>query len=228
MSHYTGAVPTAARSADWRDNAACRDEDSELFFPKGNEGHWLLIIEQAKTICRRCPVADACLNFALTEGIPSGIFGGLTEQERAGLRRSVRRGRTAAEDVTAKAAEARQPRRTRTLQSLYDEHTTPMAGGHLAWTGGTQQYVNNRRYSPWQIAFIVGRGHEPHGPVRSDCGHPKCVLPAHLADMTERSACGTRNGYLRHRRNGEDACDRCRQANTDAEVHRTSAIKVAV
>lgn len=27
--------------------------------------------------------------------------------------------------------------------------------------------------------------------------------------------CGTRSGYSRHRRKGEDACDPCRQANAD-------------
>ena len=46
---------------DWRHRAACRDEDPELFFPIGNTGPALLQIEEAKAVCRRCAVMDACL-----------------------------------------------------------------------------------------------------------------------------------------------------------------------
>ena len=42
---------------DWRHRAICRDEDPELFFPIGNTGPALLQIEQAKMVCRRCPIA---------------------------------------------------------------------------------------------------------------------------------------------------------------------------
>ncbi|CAM5280018.1 Transcriptional regulator WhiB [Streptomyces glaucescens] len=44
---------------DWRHNAVCREEDPELFFPIGNTGPALLQIEEAKAVCRRCPVIDA-------------------------------------------------------------------------------------------------------------------------------------------------------------------------
>ena len=43
---------------DWRHDAACRDEDPELFFPIGNTGPALLQIEEAKQVCRRCPVSS--------------------------------------------------------------------------------------------------------------------------------------------------------------------------
>ncbi|MEU5595708.1 hypothetical protein [Streptomyces sp. NPDC020298] len=32
-----------------------------------------------------------------------------------------------------------------------------------------------------------------------------------------RAACGTPAGYYRHRREGDEICDACRQANTDAK-----------
>jgi len=213
--NYTGSVPdTTSPDGDWRSAAACLDEDSELFFPKGADGPWLLVIEEAKTVCRTCPVASTCLQFALDEDIPSGIFGGLTERERAGLLRSVRRGRTALEDVTAKAQEAREPRQERTLQTIFDDNTTRLCGGHLAWT-------------PRQVAFIADRGRRPEGPVLADCGSKDCVLPAHLTDQPERGYCGTRNGYKRHRANGEEACAPCRKANTDADnrLRRTGTTK---
>ena len=41
---------------DWRSKAACLDKDPELFFPVGNTGPALLQIEEAKAICRTCPV----------------------------------------------------------------------------------------------------------------------------------------------------------------------------
>ncbi len=46
---------------DWRDRAACLDADPELFFPIGNTGPAILQIEEAKAVCRTCPVIDSCL-----------------------------------------------------------------------------------------------------------------------------------------------------------------------
>jgi len=53
---------------DWRNRAACLDKDPELFFPVGNTGPALLQIEEAKSVCRRCPVVDTCLQWALESG----------------------------------------------------------------------------------------------------------------------------------------------------------------
>lgn len=78
---------------DWRHRAACRDVDPELFFPIGNTGPALLQIEEAKQVCRRCTVADACLRWALDSGQDSGVWGGLSEDERRALKR--RRSRAA-------------------------------------------------------------------------------------------------------------------------------------
>jgi WhiB family transcriptional regulator, redox-sensing transcriptional regulator len=73
--------------ADWRHFSACRDEDPELFHPVGTSGPALLQIEQAKAVCRRCDVTDACLGFALDRGIDSGVFGGMSEEERRAVKR---------------------------------------------------------------------------------------------------------------------------------------------
>jgi WhiB family redox-sensing transcriptional regulator len=72
---------------DWRHRALCRDEDPELFFPIGTGGPALVQIEQAKAVCRRCPVTEPCLVWALRSGQDSGVWGGLAEDERRALKR---------------------------------------------------------------------------------------------------------------------------------------------
>lgn len=79
---------------DWRHRAACRDEDPELFFPIGNTGPALLQVEDAKAVCRRCPVSEACLAWATESGQEAGVWGGLAEDERRALKRRAARARS--------------------------------------------------------------------------------------------------------------------------------------
>lgn len=72
---------------DWRADAACRDEDPELFFPLGDTGPALMQIEEAKAVCRSCIVVSECLTWAVESGQDSGIWGGMSEMERRSLRR---------------------------------------------------------------------------------------------------------------------------------------------
>lgn len=72
---------------EWRERAACRDADPELFFPTAESGPARDVeVAEAKAVCRRCPVRAQCLDEALAR-IPYGIAGGLTEHERRLLRR---------------------------------------------------------------------------------------------------------------------------------------------
>lgn len=75
---------------DWRQQAACRDVDPEIFFPIGTTGPALAQIEAAKAICVTCSVMQACLEWALETGQDSGVWGAATEEERRALRRSAR------------------------------------------------------------------------------------------------------------------------------------------
>jgi len=74
--------------ADWSKRGLCLDEDPELFFPIGNTGPALQQIEEAKAVCRRCPVEAVCLERALERREPHGVWGGLDQMERANLLRS--------------------------------------------------------------------------------------------------------------------------------------------
>lgn len=81
---------------DWREEAACRDTDPDLFFPIGTTGPAVEQIEAAKAVCTACPAQEACLDFALTTNQESGIWGGTSEEERRKLRKAwLSRGRRA-------------------------------------------------------------------------------------------------------------------------------------
>lgn len=79
---------------DWRHRSACADEDPELFFPVGTSGPAILQTAQAKAVCHRCPVASDCLTWALQSGQDSGVWGGMSEDERRALKRRNARTRT--------------------------------------------------------------------------------------------------------------------------------------
>ncbi|NDB17969.1 MAG: WhiB family transcriptional regulator [Actinobacteria bacterium] len=79
---------------EWRHDAACRDSDPELFFPIGNTGPALIQIEQAKQVCRTCPVISECLQWALDSGQEAGVWGGTSEDERRLMRRRAQRTHT--------------------------------------------------------------------------------------------------------------------------------------
>ncbi|MFF8595111.1 WhiB family transcriptional regulator [Streptomyces sp. NPDC015220] len=67
---------------NWLERGACRSEDPELFFPPGEGALSLLRMEQARAVCRRCPVLAECRAFALRNSEYDGIWGGMTARER--------------------------------------------------------------------------------------------------------------------------------------------------
>ena len=79
---------------DWRDKAACKDADPELFFPASKSE---LDQERAKdTIaryCIGCAVIADCLDYAINKGEDSGIWGGQTESQRLASKRRAQRSR---------------------------------------------------------------------------------------------------------------------------------------
>ena len=87
MSLPASVIALANAEYGWRAEALCRDTDPELFFPIGTTGAALVQIEQARAVCRQCPVQADCLEFALTTNQDSGIWGGTSEEERRVLRR---------------------------------------------------------------------------------------------------------------------------------------------
>jgi WhiB family transcriptional regulator, redox-sensing transcriptional regulator len=69
----------------WRESAACIEVLDEVsFFPDRDD---MAGIAKAKAICSACPVADACLSWAIETNQSEGIWGGHTASERRTLRR---------------------------------------------------------------------------------------------------------------------------------------------
>lgn len=75
--------------ADWRQQAACIGME-RIFFPDPSE---MKIAEEAKRICRACPVIEDCDEYVLSHRASvtfAGIWAGLSPNDRASRRRSKR------------------------------------------------------------------------------------------------------------------------------------------
>lgn len=79
----------AVRSFAWMNDAACRGEPLDLFFGIDGERGGSVARRQAKAkaICQPCPARAECADHALSMPEKYGIFGGLSEEERAKERR---------------------------------------------------------------------------------------------------------------------------------------------
>lgn len=64
----------------WYDRAACKGQTEKFLFQRyrGINGRSLKVrVEEAKAICRGCPVQMRCLRFAVKNHIRFGIWGGV-------------------------------------------------------------------------------------------------------------------------------------------------------
>lgn len=75
--HPTHAPPPPG---PWVADALCAQTDPEAFFP-GKGGS----VRDAKRICFRCPVRVECADYAITNSIEHGVWGGLAPEERQQL-----------------------------------------------------------------------------------------------------------------------------------------------
>ena len=86
-----GSLP---EDSDWRSQAACKDADTEIFFPDNENDEDS--VATAKNVCGQCIARLACLEFALTNNEKYGVWGGLTTKERTSIRRARARSGAAA------------------------------------------------------------------------------------------------------------------------------------
>ncbi|GAB3234707.1 hypothetical protein GCM10027447_32000 [Glycomyces halotolerans] len=76
-----GEVTQMGLLIDWTTKALCQEGDPDALFVQGAEQN------NAKKICRGCPVRLECLADALDNRIEFGVWGGMTERERRALLR---------------------------------------------------------------------------------------------------------------------------------------------
>lgn len=65
-------------SEEWREFALCKGMDVNKFFPSDRG----VTTKSLGLPCEECPVQLACLEFALTNGIEPGIYGGMNYRGR--------------------------------------------------------------------------------------------------------------------------------------------------
>lgn len=76
---------SALAAQEWRQRAACRllpDDQTFIFWPGRGDSTTL---EAARTVCLSCPVAQDCLDWALTNG-EHGVWGGTSDKQRKEMR----------------------------------------------------------------------------------------------------------------------------------------------
>jgi hypothetical protein len=69
----------------WRTKAACANSDTDKFFPARGGVDAFMIVARAQLCCATCTVRKECLEFALTNKLKYGIWGGVTPRNRRGL-----------------------------------------------------------------------------------------------------------------------------------------------
>ena len=82
------AQPKLELSTNWQDRGACRDTDSDAFFPPSTFESKSAREEReavAKSVCGTCDVRGECLEWSIAIQEPHGVWGGLAESERRTL-----------------------------------------------------------------------------------------------------------------------------------------------
>lgn len=87
MADTTTGPSPVAEQWDWQFEGLCRTVSPELFFhPEGERGSARRRRdERAKRLCLQCPVLEQCRAHALSAREPYGVWGAMTEEERAAI-----------------------------------------------------------------------------------------------------------------------------------------------
>lgn len=83
----TTTAPDARLDVNWWASAACATVGGDLWFPKVGAP-----ADDAKLVCRGCPVRVECLEYAVSRPELEGVWGGASYRERRDLR-AARQGR---------------------------------------------------------------------------------------------------------------------------------------
>lgn len=76
-NHERSGLPFDDSPTSWMAEGNCRNYPPAVFFPSDGVG-----VDRARKICAGCPVLGTCLDYALSERIEHGVWGGCSERER--------------------------------------------------------------------------------------------------------------------------------------------------
>jgi len=82
--------PRPVTPYSWMDEGACFQAPPNTFFPVESDE---TAINEAKAICATCTHRERCADYALTNRIDYGIWGGLSEKDRRRIIRQRRKTR---------------------------------------------------------------------------------------------------------------------------------------
>ncbi len=85
-----GLFDTELLPTKWMSHGNCADAHPSVFFPRDGLG-----VIAAQQICKGCPVVDECLEYALSNHISHGVWGGASERQRRRILSEKRRSRLA-------------------------------------------------------------------------------------------------------------------------------------
>jgi WhiB family redox-sensing transcriptional regulator len=91
MSAATLVAALMTDDVDWHSLGTCAGAGADLFFDPTHEASPSAREAQAKAVCVSCPVFEQCLEWALAQGEPSGVWaGGTSTTERRTLHAQLR------------------------------------------------------------------------------------------------------------------------------------------
>ncbi|MFI5685865.1 hypothetical protein [Streptomyces sp. NPDC051636] len=95
------------------------------------------------------------------------------------------------------------PQHSETLEEKWAQHTEPLEGGHLRWTGsragasGTPvMCYRDKTHTAAAVAFRQRTGRDPVGQVKAECDLRQCVAPDHVEDEPGRTQLREQYRYL--------------------------------
>jgi WhiB family redox-sensing transcriptional regulator len=164
--------PIIAPAGDWVEDRACADHPTTMFYA---DSPGASVYAAARAVCAGCPVRQECLDYALENREPYGMWGGLAPMERwklvqgkratmwqhgtaAGYKRHRRLGEEACDEcrhANREAARARRKSRAKPVaqcgtESGYARHlrvtkTPPCADCLAAHAAQQRQWARRRR-----------------------------------------------------------------------------------
>jgi WhiB family redox-sensing transcriptional regulator len=69
-------------SESWKERAACAGADTKLFFPAERGARSCYDYEEINNYCDLCAVREECLEYAVSNHIIHGIWGGKSAKQR--------------------------------------------------------------------------------------------------------------------------------------------------